>query len=126
MENSDIKYLPSHEWARLEDDGLVTVGISDYAQDQLGDIVFIELPEVGKELIQANEAAIVESVKAASDVFSPISGKVKKINQKILDSPEIVNSSPFQEGWFYKIEPSNEDDLSSLLSSEEYLKTCEN
>ena len=126
MEDNEIKFLASHEWARLEDNGWVTVGISEHAQDQLGDIVFIELPEVGQELIQTKEAAIVESVKAASEVFSPVSGEVTEVNLELIDNPEMVNSSPFQNGWFYKIKPSNESDLNALLSEEEYKKSCEN
>mgnify|MGYP001425073389 FL=1 len=126
MEDNEIKFLASHEWARLEDNGWVTVGISEHAQDQLGDIVFIELPEVGQELIQRKEAAIVESVKAASEIFSPVSGEVTEVNLELIDNPEMVNSSPFQNGWFYKIKPSNESDLNALLSEEEYKKSCEN
>ena len=126
MEDNEIKFLASHEWARLEDNGWVTVGISEHAQDQLGDIVFIELPEVGQELIQTKEAAIVESVKAASEVFSPVSGEVTEVNLELIDNPEIVNSSPFENGWFYKIKPSTKNDLSALLSEEEYKKSCEN
>ena len=126
MKDNEIKFLASHEWARLEDNGWVTVGISEHAQDQLGDIVFIELPEVGQELIQRKEAAIVESVKAASEIFSPVSGEVTEVNLELIDNPEMVNSSPFQNGWFYKIKPSNESDLNALLSEEEYKKSCEN
>jgi len=126
MENNEIKFLASHEWARLEDNGWVTVGISEHAQDQLGDIVFIELPEVGQELIQSKEAAIVESVKAASEIFSPVSGEVTEVNLELIDNPEMVNSSPFKNGWFYKIKPSTESDLNALLSEEEYKKSCEN
>mgnify|MGYP001214163469 FL=1 len=126
MEDNEIKFLASHEWARLEDNGWVTVGISEHAQDQLGDIVFIELPEVGQKLIQTKEAAIVESVKAASEFFSPVSGEVTEVNLELIDNPEIVNSSPFEDGWFYKIKPSTENDLSALLSAEEYKKSYEN
>ena len=126
MDNNEIKFLASHEWARLEDNGWVTVGISEHAQDQLGDIVFIELPKVGQKLIQTKEAAIVESVKAASEFFSPVSGEVTEVNLELIDNPEIVNSSPFEDGWFFKIKPSTENDLSALLSAEEYKKSYEN
>lgn len=99
----DLKFLSSHEWARIEDDGTVTVGISDHAQDLLGDIVFVELPEVGKILSAEGEAAIVESVKAASDVYSPLSGEIIAVNSLLEDNPEIVNESPYEDGWFLKL-----------------------
>lgn len=116
----NLKYLSSHEWVKLEDDGSVTVGISDHAQDLLGDIVFVELPEVGQELGAEEEAAVVESVKAASDIFSPIGGKVTEINEKLLDEPDLVNVSPYEDGWFFKMQPDDLESLKSLLSSEEY------
>ena len=116
----NLKYLSSHEWVKLEDDGIVTVGISDHAQDLLGDIVFVELPEVGQELGAEEEAAVVESVKAASDIFSPIGGKVTEINEKLLDEPDLVNSSPYEDGWFFKMQPDDLESLKSLLTSEEY------
>ena len=121
----DIIYLKSHEWARIENDNSITIGITDYAQDQLGDIVFIELPELGRTLVRGEEVAIVESVKAASDIYTPISGEVVMINEKIIESPEIVNISPYEEGWFYKMKPSNREELDNLLSPEEYKKLCE-
>ena len=121
----NLKYLSSHEWVKLEDDGTVTVGISDHAQDLLGDIVFVELPEVGQELGAEEEAAVVESVKAASDIFSPIGGKVTEINEKLLDEPDLVNSSPYEDGWFFKMQPDDLESLKSLLSSEEYTNSQE-
>ena len=121
----DLKFLSSHEWARLEDDGTVTVGISDHAQDLLGDIVFIELPEVGKEVEAEGDAAIVESVKAASDVYTPISGEIIEVNSALEDQPETVNDSPFDDGWFFKVKPINVDEMSNLLSPEEYSEVCE-
>ena len=121
----NLKYLSSHEWAKLEDDGSVTVGISDHAQDLLGDIVFVELPEVGQELGAEEEAAVVESVKAASDIFSPIGGKVTEINEKLLDEPDLVNVSPYEDGWFFKMQPDDLESLKSLLSSEEYTNSQE-
>ena len=120
-----LKYLSSHEWVKLEDDGIVTVGISDHAQDLLGDIVFVELPEVGQELGAEEEAAVVESVKAASDIFSPIGGKVTEINEKLLDEPDLVNGSPYEDGWFFKMQPDDLESLKSLLSSEEYTNSQE-
>jgi len=121
----NLKYLSSHEWVKLEDDGSVTVGISDHAQDLLGDIVFVELPEVGQELGAEEEAAVVESVKAASDIFCPIGGKVTEINEKLLDEPDLVNVSPYEDGWFFKMQPDDLESLKSLLSSEEYTNSQE-
>ena len=121
----DLKFLTSHEWARIEDDGTVTVGISDHAQDLLGDIVFVELPEVGKTVAAEGEAAIVESVKAASDVYSPLSGEIIAVNDSLEASPEIINDSPYDDGWFFKIKPDNLDELADLLDAESYADTCE-
>jgi len=121
----DLKFLSSHEWARIEDDGTVTVGISDHAQDLLGDIVFVELPEVGKTVAAEGEAAIVESVKAASDVYSPLSGEIIAVNDLLEANPEIINDSPYDEGWFFKIKPDNLDELADLLDAESYADTCE-
>ena len=121
----DLKFLSSHEWARIEDDGTVTVGISDHAQDLLGDIVFVELPEVGKTVAAEGEAAIVESVKAASDVYSPLSGEIIEVNDSLEASPEIINDSPYDDGWFFKIKPDNLDELADLLDAESYADTCE-
>jgi glycine cleavage system H protein len=121
----NLRYLSSHEWVKLEDDGTATVGISDHAQDLLGDIVFVELPEVGQQLGAEEEAAVVESVKAASDVYSPIGGKVIKINEKLLDEPSVVNGSPYEDGWFFKIQPNDVESLKNLLSSEEYTNSQE-
>ena len=121
----NYKFLSSHEWAKLEEDGKVTVGISDYAQDQLGDIVFVELPEIDSEVNQGDEAAVVESVKAASEVYSPVSGKVKDVNSSLEDSPETVNLSAFEEGWFFKIEVTDISELENLLSPEQYSEHCQ-
>ena len=122
---SDLKFLSSHEWIRIESDGTVTVGISDYAQDLLGDIVFVELPEVGQSIDAESDAAIVESVKAASDVYSPLSGEVIEVNALLEDQPEIVNSSPYEDGWFYKLNPTDMNELENLLSPEDYSEVCE-
>jgi len=121
----NLKYLSSHEWVKLEDDGTVTVGISDHAQDLLGDIVFVELPEVGQRLGAEEEAAVVESVKAASDIFSPIGGEVTEINEKLLDAPDLINGSPYGDGWFFKMQPDDLESLKNLLSSEEYTDSQE-
>ena len=121
----DLKFLSSHEWVRVEADGSVTVGISDHAQDLLGDIVFVELPEIGLSVDAENDAAIVESVKAASDVCSPISGEVTEVNSMLEDQPEIINSSTYEDGWFYKMTPSDLGEIDNLLSPEDYSEVCE-
>ena len=121
----DLKFLSSHEWARLESDGTITIGISDHAQDLLGDIVFVELPEVGQSVDAENDTAIVESVKAASDIYSPLSGEVIEVNSLLEDQPEIINSSPYENGWFFKLTPSDLGELDNLLSPEDYSEVCE-
>ena len=121
----NYKFLSSHEWAKVEEDGRVTVGISDYAQDQLGDIVFVELPEIDSEVNQGDEVAVVESVKAASEVYSPVSGKVIDVNSSLEDSPETVNLSAFEEGWFFKIEATDISELENLLLPEQYSEHCQ-
>ena len=121
----DLKFRPSHEWARIEQDGTVTVGISDHAQDLLGDIVFVELPDIGAQMNAEDEVAIVESVKAASDVYSPVSGEIIEVNELLLDNPETINESPYSDGWFYKIQPDNLDEINELLSPQEYGEVCE-
>ena len=123
--NSQVRYLSTHEWGRIDQEGVLTVGISDHAQDLLGDIVFVELPEIGDVLEAEEESAIVESVKAASDVYSPLSGEVIEINEKLLDEPEIINSSPLEDGWFFKIKMSDGLTFENLLSEEEYNANCE-
>ena len=116
---ADLRYAASHEWARLEADGSVTVGISDHAQEALGDVVFIELPEVGKSLAAGQEAGVVESVKAASDIYAPIAGEVIAINEGLADSPESVNSDPYG-SWFFKLKPSDASELDGLLDAAAY------
>ena len=123
---SDLRYLSSHEWARLEDDGqTVTIGVTNYAQDMLGDVVYVELPEVGAELTAGDEAGVVESVKAASDIFTPVSGVVLEINEALEESPELVNSDPYNDGWFFKIRIKDKSELQSLLDAEGYAEVCE-
>jgi glycine cleavage system H protein len=119
---AELKYLDSHEWARVEKDGSVTVGISDHAQGALGDLVFVEVPEVGKALAKGGAAAVVESVKAASDVYSPVSGEVIAANDALSGSPELVNSDPYGAGWLFKVKPSNAAELSQLLDAKAYEK----
>lgn len=116
----ELKYLSSHEWARLESDGTVTIGITDHAQEALGDVVYVEAPEVGSEVNAGHEAGVVESVKAASDIFSPISGEVIAINAALEETPETVNSSPYDDGWFFKVKPSDLAELDSALDSDAY------
>ena len=122
----NLKYLDSHEWVRVESDGTVTVGISDHAQGALGDLVFVEVPEVGKALSKGGAAAVVESVKAASDVYSPVSGEVIANNSEALSAtPELVNSDPYGQGWLFKIKPSNKSELGGLLDAKAYGKVVE-
>ena len=117
---SELKYLSSHEWARVEDDGTVTIGITDHAQAALGDVVFVELPEVGAMVIAGQEAGVVESVKAASDIYSPVSGEVIAINEQLTDAPETINAAPYDEGWFFKVQPDDLEELENALDAEAY------
>ena len=118
---SDLKFLDSHEWIK-EDENTVIVGISDHAQSELGEVVFVELPAVGDEFVSGDEAAVVESVKAASEVYTPISGEVIEVNDALEENPELVNTSPYEEGWFFKIKVSDENlgSIDSLMTAEEY------
>ncbi len=118
---SELKYARSHEWARLEADGTVTVGITDHAQAALGDVVFVEAPALGAQLEATQEAGVVESVKAASDIYAPIAGEVIARNSALEDAPETVNADPYGAGWFFKLKPSNPAELAGLLSAEAYL-----
>lgn len=117
---ADLKYVKSHEWVRVEADGTVTVGITDFAQGSLGDLVFVEVPAVGRTLAKEESCAVVESVKAASDVYAPIAGEVIAANDKLGGSPEILNSDPYQEGWLWKMKPANAAELGSLLDAAAY------
>ncbi|KRW65990.1 glycine cleavage system protein H [Pseudomonas sp. TTU2014-105ASC] len=121
---SDLRYAASHEWARLEADGSITVGISDHAQEALGDVVYVELPEVGRQLNAGQEAGVVESVKAASDIYAPVSGEVIAINEALADSPELVNSDAYG-SWFFRLQPSDPAELDKLLSADAYKAVCE-
>ncbi len=122
---TDLKYNPSHEWARDNGDGTVTIGITEYAQDSLGDIVFIELPKVGRTLAAKEMFGVVESVKAASDLYSPVSGEVIEANEALVNSPETINTSPYQDGWLMKVKVSNISEMSDLLDSNAYAKVTE-
>ena len=122
---ADLKYVASHEWIRTEADGTVTVGITDFAQDQLGDVVFVELPEVGTEVAADQDIAVVESVKAASDIYAPLAGKIIAINEELIDAPEKVNEDPYGDAWFFKMELADAADLDGLLDADGYSAACE-
>ena len=117
----DLKFLDSHEWIKV-DNNTAIVGISDHAQNELGEVVFVELPAIGDEFVLGDEAAVVESVKAASEVYTPISGEVIEVNDTLEESPELVNTSPYEEGWFFKLKVSDENlgSIDSLMTAEEY------
>ena len=121
---TELRYAASHEWARLED-GVVTVGISDFAQGALGDVVFVELPEPREPVQAGDEVAVVESVKAASDIYAPVSGVVTAVNEALEDAPELVNEAPYTDGWFFKIEPADVGELDNMLDAEAYQRICE-
>ncbi|MFG2695944.1 glycine cleavage system protein GcvH [Kitasatospora sp. NPDC048407] len=118
---ADLRFAESHEWARLEADGTVLIGISDHAQNALGDVVFVELPEVGRALKAGNPAGVVESVKAASDIYAPIGGKVLAVNEELNESPELLNDEPY-DAWIFKLQPTDKSDLKNLLDAAGYKK----
>jgi len=115
----DRKYLESHEWVRTDDD-TARVGITDFAQDELGDVVFVELPEAGDELTAGEDFGVVESIKAVSDIYAPISGTVTAVNEALFDQPELVNEDPFGEGWMLEVDPADESELADLLDADAY------
>ena len=117
---SNLRYAKSHEWVKQLDDGVVEVGITDYAQQALGDVVYVELPEVGSEVIAAQECCAVESVKAASDIYAPVSGTVTEVNEALDGEPELLNESPFEGGWMIRIKMEHPGELDDLLSAEDY------
>ena len=118
----DLKYASTHEWVRMEADGTATVGITDHAQEQLGDLVFVELPEVGAHYAAGDACAVVESVKAASDIYAPISGTVVEVNEALEESPQLVNEDPYGDGWLFRLEPSDPSELDGLLDAAAYLE----
>jgi glycine cleavage system H protein len=118
---ADLKYTASHEWVRTEADGTLTVGITEYAQDALGDIVFVELPAVGKQFTAGDDAAVVESVKAASDIYAPVTGEVIEVNQAVADAPDSINSDAFA-AWLFKLKPADADATAALLDADAYGK----
>lgn len=122
---TELKYAETHEWLRDEGDGVISVGITDYAQDALGDVVYVELPEVGDQLAAQDEAGAVESVKAASDIYAPVSGEVIAINEALEEEPEIINESPYGDGWFFKMKISDVAEFESLLNAADYIASTE-
>ncbi|WP_428622979.1 glycine cleavage system protein GcvH [Sedimenticola sp.] len=122
---NDLKYAKSHEWVRDEEDGTVVIGITDHAQELLGDLVFVELPEVGDTVSAGSECAVVESVKAASDVYSPVSGEVVAVNESLVDAPETVNQDAFGDGWLFQVKFSAPAELDDLLDADAYSEVME-
>lgn len=117
---SELRYLRSHEWVRLEEDGTVTIGITHHAQEELGDVVFVELPEIGAVLGAGDEAGAVESVKAASEIYAPLTGEIVDVNSTLEESPETVNGDPYNDGWFFKMKLEDEGELTDLLDADAY------
>ncbi len=122
----DLRYTESHEWVAQQEDGTLRVGITDYAQQQLGDLVYVELPEVGQSFVSGAECAVVESVKSASDLYMPVSGEIAAVNEELADSPELINQDPYGQGWIYEIQPSDPAELDGLLDAEGYREIIEN
>ncbi len=122
----DLRYAENHEWARLEADGTIAVGISDHAQDELGDLVYVEPPAEGTRLEAKAQAGVVESVKAASDIYAPVSGIVTEVNKALEDRPELLNQSPYDEGWIFRVQPDvpGEEALAELMDAEQYRTFC--
>ena len=116
----DLKYTKTHEWARVNEDGSVTVGITDNAQDQLGDMVYIEVPEIGQTLTAEEGCAVIESVKAASDVYAPIGGEVVEVNESLTDTPETVNQDAYGAGWIFRLQPTDKSELDGLMDANAY------
>jgi len=117
---AETRYTSDHEWVRLEDDGTLTIGITDHAQEALGDIVFVELPIVDRDVVEGESCATVESTKAANDVFAPLAGRIAEINESIIEDPGLINRDPQGEGWFWRMEPDDEDTFESLMDEEAY------
>ena len=121
----ELGFASTHEWAKQDEEGLIVVGISDHEQDALGDIVYVEMPEVGQQILAGEEAGVVESVKAASDIYSPVSGTVEEVNERLDDSPETVNQDPYGDGWFFKLRANDDRELDELLDADAYKELCE-
>ncbi len=120
---ADLRYTPTHEWILIDGD-VITVGITDFAQEQLGDVVFVELPEVDAAITAGDGIAVVESVKAASDIYAPATGTVLAINESLEDAPELVNSDPFEDGWFFRMRVSDTGELDDLMDADSYIDHC--
>jgi len=120
---NDLYYAKTHEWLRM-DDGTATVGITDFAQGQLSDITFVELPDGGREVEAGDEIAVVESVKAASDIYAPVAGTIVAVNGDLEDAPELINDRPYEDGWLFKIKLRKEEDVDELMAAEEYIELC--
>ncbi len=121
---SELKYAKSLEWARIEEDGTVTVGISEHAQESLGDVVYVELPGIGDQLAGGDQAGLVESVKAASDIYSPVTGEVVALNENLEDEPELINSDPYNDGWFFRVKVEDLSELEGMLTADDYADAC--
>lgn len=123
--NPDVKYAESHEWAKMLDGNIVEVGISDYAQESLGDVVFVELPEIGTQVSAKDECCAVESVKAASDIYAPVSGEIIAVNEELDDAPELLNEFPYEQGWIFRIKVAADESMSELLDAEAYQESVD-
>ena len=121
---AELRYVSSHEWVRVEEDGTATIGITNHAQEALGDVVFVELPEVGAQLGAGDEAGVVESVKAASDIYAPIGGEIIAINENLEDNPDVINEDPYGDGWFFKMRLDDAASVDDLLTAEQYDASC--
>jgi glycine cleavage system H protein len=122
---ADLKYTESHEWLRLEGDGSYTIGITAHAQDELGELVYVELPDVGRKLAKEEACCVVESTKAASDVYAPLAGEVLAVNEALRDAPQTVNEKPFTDGWLFRLKPDDPKDTKGLISAADYAKAIE-
>jgi len=117
---SGMRYNDEHIWVRVDDHDMVVVGISEFAQEQLGDVVYVELPDVGREVAAGEEVAVIESVKTTSDILAPVSGEIREVNEALVDTPEIINESPLDDGWLMRIEPSDLDEIEAFMDEEAY------
>lgn len=117
---TELRYTKTHEWVRLDKNGVATIGITDFAQEQLGDLTYVELPSVGDNVEAQNEVAVIESVKAAADIYAPVAGTIAEVNKKLEDQPELINSDPFGDGWIYKLRPDDPSEIDMLLDADAY------
>ena len=122
----DLRVAASHEWVRINDDGTITIGITEHAQEQLGDIVFVETPEIDMQCQPEQPVAVVESVKAASDLYAPVAGQIIDANSELADSPEFINHSPYEDGWIFKIQPDDVSEVENLMNPDDYAHMVEN